>query len=57
MGTRGRGDAGTWGLGDVGTWTWGRGDSGTRGHEDLGTWYARTSELGDARGFEDVINK
>ena len=50
VGTWGRGDAGTWGLGDVGTW-------GTRGRGDSGTWYARTSELGDARGFEDVINK
>ena len=48
-GTRGRGDSGTRGRGDVGT----RGleDSGTRGRGDSGTWYARTSELGDARGF------
>ena len=59
----GLGDLGTWGLGDVGTLgrgdsgTWGCWDSGTRGHEDSGTWYARTSELGDAQGFEDVINK
>ena len=30
----------------------GLGDVGTRGRGD-----ARTSELGDARGFEDVINK
>ena len=45
MGTRGRGDAGT------------RGRVRTRGRGDSGTWYARTSELGDARGFEDVINK
>ena len=53
---RGRG---TWGPWDSGTW--GRGDVGTRGlrdaGRDAGTWYARTSELGDARGFEDVINK
>ena len=33
----------------TGTWDVGPGDS--------GTWYARTSELGDAQGFEDVINK
>ena len=33
----------------TGTWDMGRG---TRGHGD-----ARTSELGDARGFEEVINK
>ena len=32
-----------------GTGTWGRGHAGTRD--------ARTSELGDARAFEDVINK
>ena len=54
-GTRGRWDAGTRGRGDAGTW--GLGDVGTRGLGDAGTWYARTSELGDARGFEDVINK
>ena len=54
----------TWGRGDVGTR--GRGDSGTRGLRDSGTWgrgdvgtrpYVGTSELGDAWGFEDVINK
>ena len=69
--TRGRGDAGTRGLKDVGTWglgdvkTRGRGDAGTRGLKDVGTrgrgdserWDARTSELADAWGFEDVINK
>ena len=43
---RGRG---TW---DVGRGDVGRGDAGTRGRGD-----AMTSELGDARGFEDVINK
>ena len=45
-GTRARG---TWdeGRGDVGC-----GDAGTRRRGD-----ARTSEIGDARGFEDVINK
>ena len=32
--------------------TRGRGDAGTRGRKD-----AMTSELGDARGFEDVLNK
>ena len=48
-------DAGTWGLGESGTW--GRGDVGTRGRGYSGKWYARTSELGDAQGFEDVINK
>ena len=63
VGTRGRGDAGTWGRWDSGTrgrrdsGTWGRGDVGTQGRGNSGTWYARTSELGDARGFEDVINK
>ena len=48
---------GTWdvGLGDAGTR--GRGDAGTWGRGDSGTWYARTSELGDARGLEDVIKK
>ena len=42
----------TWdvGRGDVGTWR--RGDVGPRGRGN-----ARTSELGDARGFEGVINK
>ena len=54
-GTRGLGDAGTRGREDAGTW--GLGDSGTRGRGDSGTWYVKTSELGDARGFEDVINK
>ena len=54
-GTCGCGDAGTRGRGDAGTWE--RGDVWTRGRGDAGTWYARTSELGDARGFEDVINK
>ena len=34
--------------------TWGPGDA-RRG--DSGRWDARTSELGDERGFEDVINK
>ena len=29
----------------------------TRGRGVSKTWYARTSELADARGFEDVINK
>ena len=43
---RGRG---TW---DVGRGTRGRGDVGPRGRGN-----ARTSELGDARGFEGVINK
>ena len=38
---------GTWGRGNVGC-----GDAGTRRRGD-----ARTSEIGDARGFEDVINK
>ena len=38
---------GTRGRGDVGC-----GDVGTRRRGD-----ARTSEIGDARGFEDVINK
>ena len=42
----------TWNLG-----TGGLGDVGSRGRWVSGTWYARTSELGDARGFEDVINK
>ena len=37
--------------------TWGRGDAETWGRGDSGTWYARTSEIRDARGFEDVINK
>ena len=46
---------GTWGRGDAGNW--GRGDTGTWGRGDSGTWYARTSELRDARGCEDVINK
>ena len=63
VGTRGREDAGTWGLGDVGMW--GRGDVGTRGLKDVGTqgdgdserWDASTSELGNAWGLEDVINK
>ena len=54
-GTRGRGDAGTWGLGDVGTG--GLKDVATRGHGDLERWDASTSELGDAWGFKDVINK
>ena len=47
VGTRRRGDSGMWG----------RGDSEKRGRGDSGTWYARTSELGDAPEFEDVINK
>ena len=48
---RGTRDVGTQGLGrgDLGLGTWRRGDS--------GTWGVRTSELGDAQGFEDVINK
>ena len=54
-GTRGRGDVGTRGRGDVGTR--GRGDVGTRGRGDSERWDARTSELGDAWGFEDVTNK
>ena len=41
----------------TGTWDVRLGDAGTRGRRDSWTWYARTSELGDARGFEDVINK
>ena len=45
--TRGRGDVGTWGRRD--SRTWGRGDS--------ERWDASTSKLGDAWGFEDVINK
>ena len=36
----------------MGRGTRGRGDAGTRGRKD-----AMTSELGDARGFEDVLNK
>ena len=35
MGTRGRGDVGTWGRGDLGTR--GRGDVGTWGRRDVGT--------------------
>ena len=50
---RGRGDAGTWGRGEAGRrGTRGRGDAGTWGRGDAGT-----SELGDARGFEDVGDK
>ena len=52
MGTRGRGDSGTWGLGDVGTR--GRGDSGTWGLGDVGLGDVG---LRDAREFGDVINK
>ena len=37
--------------------TQGLDDPGTRGRGDSGTWYTRTLEIGDARGFEDVINK
>ena len=32
-------------------------DVGTRGRRDSERWDASTSELGDAWGFEDVINK
>ena len=35
----------------------GKRDLGTQGRGDAGTWYARTSELRDVQGFEDVINK
>ena len=41
----------------TGTWDLGCRDSGTWGLRDLGTWDTRTSELGDARGLEDMMNK
>ena len=47
----------TWNLGTWDVETRGRGDAGTRGRGNAERWGARTSELGDARGFEDVINK
>ena len=55
----GHGDMGTWtqGRGYLGLGDLGRGDVGMRGCGDSGRWGARMSELGDARGFEDVINK
>ena len=49
-GTRRCGDVDTRGRGDVGTWK--RRDAWMRGRGD-----ARTSELGDAQGFMDVIDK
>ena len=49
----GRGDVGTRGRGDAGTW--GREDVGTRGRGDVGTWAREV--FGDAQGFEDVINR
>ena len=48
---------GTWDLGLEDSGTRGRGDVGTRGRGDSERWDASTSELGDAWGFEDVINK
>ena len=51
----GTGDSGTRGLGH--SRTQGRGDAGTRGRGDSEMLDARTSELGDVWGFEDVINK
>ena len=54
----GPGDSQTWGLGVKGMW--GLGEVGTQGcgdNWDSGTWDARTSELGDAWGVEDVVNK
>ena len=51
---RGRG---TWDLGLEDSGNRGRGDAETRGRGDSGTWDASASELGDAWGFEDVINK